>query len=253
MPSGYNPQKFPFGYEAAKGNDNVSSIFLFGRNTDVDAAAEEYITDFWAGSYPFLENPEELYISSSSASDTNVVVVMRTLDTDWNVKDVAVQLDGHTKVQVPGGPFMRVLIAFNGGAVDQIGDVYIYRDVPNNLGVPADLTQVLMKVDAVKQQSSAAIYTVPAGFTCYITSLALTVNRNAAGGSADITLNSKAHNGVRRRRADLGLQTAGSSSFNYNFDVPLVIKEKNDIFLSAQVDNNNHDLAGGFQTVIVRN
>ena len=252
MISGYNAQKVPFQIEAAKGNKNISSIYLFGRNTDVDTGAEEYLTDFWAGSYDFPNTAETFFISSSSPADTSVTIAYRCIDENWNVDDGVITLNGQTSVEVPGGPKLRALIAFNGGSVDLAGDVYIYRATTVTAGVPDDLTQVVMHVDPVRQQSSAALYTVPAGHTAYIVDIAMTVNRNTTGGSADVALNTWAYNGVRRMRADLGLQTAGSSSFTKPFDYPIRITEKTDIFLSANVSSNNHDLAGGFQLLLIK-
>lgn len=249
---GYDPQKLSLPFELAQQRTNASSIFLFGRNSDIDIeTSPEMLTDFYENvPYPFLNNPEELFVSSSDAGDI-ITVVIRTLDTDWNVKDVVVVTDGQTPVQVPGGPYRRVLLAFNGGNVDQLGDIHIYRTSTVTGGVP-DNADELMRVSQTKQQSSAAIYTVPAGYGAYLDSIVLTVNRNSNGGSSDVSLITKSSTGVRRIRGELGLQTSGSSNFTYSFPVPLRIGEKTDIWLEASTSHGGHDMAAGFQIVLIR-
>lgn len=253
MTRGYNAQKFPWSYEMAQNKLDANSLFLFGRNHKIDTATDpEMLTDFSTdGNYPFLSTPEELFISSSSALDTSVVIVCRMLDVNWNVKDVVVTLNGQNTVQVLGGPFVRCLIAFNGGAVDQDGDVHVYRTSTVTNGVPL-VVDTLMKVSVINQQSSAALFTVPSGFTGYIGSLIMTINRNSTGGSSDIGLVTKAFNGVKRVRGELGLQTSGDSVFNYVFPIPVRIGEKTDIWLEASVTNNNTDIAAGFQVSLIK-
>jgi len=224
-------------------------FFAFGRNQSISADTEEFVIDF-ANQYTFLETAEQLYISSSSASDTSVTMVIRVLDENYVQHDIVQTINGQAKTPVNLPNALRVIFTFNGGSTLQQGDVYVYSDTTVTNGVPDDLTKVLAKSDTAKQQSNMANFTVPFGKYALIRAIVITANKSNNTGAADVYLNTRERNGVRRRRAELGLQTGGSSQFTYSFEIPIRFEYGTDIFLTAEPTVNNYDIAGGFQLQI---
>lgn len=236
--------------------DGYFAGFFLGVNPDVDNTAEEQLVRW--GQYTFQDpnTPVPYYISSTSASDVGLVYVMLLLDGDYNEHTVVSFTNGTTAQQVvaPDGTteFIRGQILFNVSpdGSESVGDVFVGTEASPSGGEPADVNKVLGAY-AEEQQSSQAIHTIPAGEEGLIEALVVTTNRNTQGGSADIYLNTSTDGQPRRRRAETGVQTAGSSIIDYNFKYPVRIPEKTDVWLSGTVTNNNTSLAGGFQLLRV--
>ncbi len=245
--TGKQPEVPVRSYDAAVAEGNIqgsSGFFAFGRNLGLSSGSEEFIIDF-ANVYTFLTAAEPLYISSSDAGDTAVTMIVRILDENYEQHDIIQTINGQTKTLLNAPDALRVLFAFNIGSVRHNGDVYVYADSTVSGGVPDDDTKILAKSDEPKQQSNMANFTVPAGKKALLRAIVVTVNRNNNSGSADVFINTKAENGVKRRRAELGL--SGSSTLDYNFAIPISFSEKTDIFLTAISSVNNYDIAAGFQ------
>lgn len=247
--TGKQPEVPVRSYDAAIAEGDIqgsSAFFAFGRNKLISSGVEEFIIDF-ASQYTFLSVAEPLYISSSNAADTAVNMVIRILDANYEQHDIVQTINGQTKTLINLPDALRVTFAFNGGALASVGDVYIYSDSAVTGGVPNDLSKVLAKSDIRKQQSNMANFTIPAGKKGLLRAIVITANKANTTGAADVFLNTISENGVKRVRAELGLQTAGSSNFTYSFEVPIPLGEKTDIFLTVSATVNDYDVAGGFQ------
>tara|TARA_R110002096_G_scaffold16230_1_gene55519 strand:+ start:302 stop:1432 length:1131 start_codon:yes stop_codon:yes gene_type:complete len=247
--TGRQPEVPVMSYDAAIAEGDIqgsSGFFAFGRNNLISSGVEEFVIDF-ASQYTFLLAAEPLYISSSNAADTAVTMIIRILDTNYEQHDIVQTINGQTKTLINLPDALRVIFAFNVGSVASLGDVYVYANSTVTGGIPDDTTKILAKSDIAKQQSNMANYTIPAGKKGLLRAIVITANKSNNNGAADVFLNTKSENGVKRRRAELGLQTSGSSSFSYNFEIPILLSEKTDVFLTVSSTVNDYDVAGGFQ------
>lgn len=234
-----------------------TSLFLFGRNDDIDNTAEEPFVAW--GNYTFQATAQPFYVSSTNAADVGLVYVMLALDEDWNQHTCVVVTNGQNAVQVigPNGEtnFIRGNIMFNAtpAGTASLGDVYLGTESAPAGGEPADPNKVLLAGSA-EQQSNQAVFSVPRNNTALLKAIVVTTNRNSQGGSSDIYLNTRAvGRGPWRRRTEAGVQVAGTSVINYNLAYPVNLGAQTDITLSAAVSSNNTALAGGFQLLLVDN
>jgi len=105
----------------------ITPVTLLGYNTDLDSAGAEDVWD-GGGTYTFGTTAEELFISSSSASDTTEVTVTG-LDANYIEQSVAVTLVGQTKTRVGTTETFRRINGLEMSTVaDNVGDVYVYAN-----------------------------------------------------------------------------------------------------------------------------
>lgn len=232
-----------------------TSLFLFGRNDDIDAGLEEPFVAW--GSYTFQTTAQPFYISSTNAADVGLVYVVLALDAEWKQHTCIAVTNGQGGSQLigPNGEtnFIRGNIMFNVTPSGQasLGDVYLGTEVAPVGGEPADANKVLL-AGAAEQQSNQAVFSVPSGQTALLKALVVTTNRNSQGGNSDIYLNTRiVGGGPWRRRTEAGVQVAGTSVIDYNLPFPVNLGQGTDIMLSASVSSNNTSLAGGFQLLLV--
>lgn len=233
------------------------SLFLFGRNDDIDATAEEEFVAW--GDYTFQSTAGSFYISSTDAADVGLVYVVLALDSNWEQQICTVVTNGQNGVQLVDGngntDFIRANLMFNstpsGNA--SLGDIYLGTEASPLGGEPINVNKVLL-AGVQEQQSNQAIFSVPSNQTALLKSVVVTTNRNSQGGNSDIYLNTRQVGvGPWRRRTEAGVQVSGSSVIDYNLPFPVNLASGTDIKLSASVSSNNTALAGGFQLLLVDN
>ena len=228
------------------------SGFFLGVNPVVDTALEEDLVRWGQYTFQDASTPVPFYLSSTNAGDVGLVYVALLLDGDYKEHTVVMQTNGQSGVPIvaPDGTntFIRGQILFNvtPTGTASLGDVFVGTEAAPTGGEPANANKVLGAY-ATEQQSSQAVHTTPVNEEGLIEALVITTNRNTTGGSSDIYLNTRTENQPARRRAETGVQVSGSSILDYNFRYPVRIPPKTDIWLSAEVTNNNTSLAGGFQ------
>lgn len=240
----------------------MQSLFLFGRNPDVDTGGVE---DFVAwGVYQFQPTATEFYVTSTNAADVGLVYVVLALDENLNAVTCVVTTNGLTGSQVigPNGEtqFLRANLMFNvtPTGTASVGDIYLGTEAAPVGGQPADANKVLLASQR-EQQSNQAVFTVPAGQTALLDALVVTTNRNSQGGNSDILLRTRTipdgqgRGGPFRTRTEAGVQVSGTSVIQYNLQFPVNLGSGTDIVLSAEVSSNNTALAGGFQLLLVDN
>lgn len=181
-----SPAEYAFDYplEVSKGNIPGSSILtLFGRNTVIQTGATETVWDY-GGSYEYLTADTQLYLSSTSASDTAVVIVVQGLDSDYNEVQYVATLNGQSQVALSGLMF-RVHNVFTSPAspATPLGDVYLAESDTLTGGEPDTPSKVKSMIRLARDTNEAIIdsgtdfasdnfshngfYTVPAGKTAY--------------------------------------------------------------------------------------
>ena len=125
---------------------------IFGFNTAIGTS----FVAAWenAVAYVYPNTALQMTAVSSSASDTNVTILIMGLDENYNRKSNTVTLNGTSTVNI--GEFFRIndVITISGNAV---GDVTIAN---NNI--------TYAKINAGTGKNQASIFTVPAGYEFYL-------------------------------------------------------------------------------------
>jgi len=174
--------------EVAKGNVPGHKMgTMIALNPDVGTTETETIWDL-GDTYTYLTADTQLYISSTSASDTAVFVVVTGLDEDYLEVTRTVTVNGQTQVALSGLMF-RVFVAVVAGSTSPVGDLYIAESDTLTAGVPDTATKIksqiaLTGLDSGTEFASHNIthngfLTVPAGKTLYSLSLSTFVEKNA--------------------------------------------------------------------------
>jgi hypothetical protein len=204
------------------------TAFQFGINNTVGTSFET----IWTASsvYSYLSAASVLKISSASANDTSAGTGARTititgLDANYNEISETVILNGQTAVNTVNS-YLRVFslktqTAGSGGS--NAGIVYAGTGTVTS-GVPAT---VYAQVEIGYNDSAMAIWTVPAGYTAYISSYSFTTNSSTANNQVTGAVLIRPFGEVFSFEATAKM--VGGNSFDRHFDTSLVVTEKSDI------------------------
>lgn len=224
--------------------EGTGFIHKFGHNPDIDVSTSP--EDLWTvgGVYVFPndDGSTQIEILSSNAADTEPIFI-QGLDENFAEQEVEITLSGTTVVAIPGN-WTRVFRAWNNGSNNLLGDVDI-RDVSNS--------PIYAQIRSEEQQTSMAIYTIPECKIGYLEKYSATVNSNGGQNSMniDLFLQIREFNKVFREREHRGMRNTGSSTFELDYTVPIVLPPRTDIKLQATTTTNNADIAGCFDIILV--
>lgn len=232
--------------------NSAGLIRKFGRNPDIDTTTDP--EDIWefGGLYTFPDNSgEQMYVSSSNGSDTEILLI-DGLDSNFNRKTVVIQLSGQTKTLVPDGVFSRVFRSYTDNATELQGDVYIYTDSDVSLGVPDTASAVKAVVSPENQQTLMSIYTIPAGYHGWIVEIYGICSKvlGVTNPAADMKLMIGEYNKTLRTQYTCEFTDA---IYKDDFSIPLIVPEKTDILWRAQTTkDNNTTINAGFSLLLKR-
>lgn len=190
-------------------------------------------------------------ISSDSALDIHDIVI-QGLDTDYNLVNQTVTLNGQNRVPLTTN-LVRVFRAYNDNTVDLAGHVFIYKNGTLTGGVPNTNADIRAVIHPENNQTEMGIYTVPAGKTAY-----LTVYFASQAGASKATnyifrLYKRDFGKVWRLQHRLAITNA---PFDKEFRVPLQFSEKTDIELTCELSASGvtgATVIGGFDLIIEDN
>jgi hypothetical protein len=140
---------------------NASVVNIYGYQGALPNSSGATFYPVWenATAYTYPGAATGMSLWSSSASDTAVQVIVNGLDTNYNISSETVTLNGTTVV-----PTVNSYLRINGlsitGTVNAVGTVNI-----GNSGKTVEYATIL----AGNGKSQMAIYTVPNGYTFYLT------------------------------------------------------------------------------------
>jgi hypothetical protein len=203
-------------------------IFQFGQAPTVTTRQTA-----WAGtgSYAFPSSAAVMKISSGSASDTSAGTGARTvfisgLDANYAPISEIVSLNGQTQVSTTNSYFRinDFYVLTCGSGATAAGVIYAGTGSATS-GVPAT---VYSQMPLVYNAQTQAIYTVPAGYTAYISSYTFTSNCATANVIASGFLLTYQYPNAFPTIEATARFTSGSS-FDRHFDYPLRIVEKTDL------------------------
>ena len=249
-------QSTSYALDVARGNvAGVKAIEVFGDNPDVDSINVE---DIWCygGTYTYSSSAVIHYISSSNAGDTQSIKVYG-LDTNWDLQEVSVTLQGQTKTQIgTGETFIRIWRVKNDGSTDLAGDLYVYEDDTITAGIPDTATKVRGHILNGNNQSLMSHFTIPNGKTGYIASCSAGLSKKKDGLS-NIRMYFREFEKVFQVKGTETVSSTGSSiwSCNYPFFRAVYdhngIQAKTDIKLTADSSVADAGVSASYTILLV--
>lgn len=239
----------PFRLELARGNvPQAEGEHVHGYNGAVGTGFET----LWAESTlkAYIDTAAAMTISSASANDTIAgsgaqKCLITYLDADWAVQTVEKDMNGQTGVAV--ATILRVLdieVTQSGAGFRNADLIYVGTGTVTT-GKPAVVHAAMA---AGFNGLFGGCYSVPAGYTAYITSIGGSVGE---GKTANIFLATRAFG------EDTFVPHHHSLVFQQNFDeeltVPIELLEKSDIELQAFNDVASQAVSGNFDYVLIKN
>jgi hypothetical protein len=228
--------------------------FKFGFNADVNDTLETV----WAegGLYYHPSSATQMTVSSSSDDDTANegdgarTVELFGLDADYNEISETILLDGTSAVTTTKS-FLRI----NRGIVRSAGDNEvasgtIYAGTGTlTLGKPANVYLSILPADG---QTLMALWTVPAGYTAYLTQSDVTVTTIQDNKFATVSVVARPEGQVFQVK-DKFVMDRGVH--NQKYDFPLEFAEKTDIEVRcvANSSNANVNISAGLDLVYIKN
>ena len=238
--------------QVAKGNiSGTVGLYKFGVNPDVNGTEE----DIWSvgGTYSFATNASTRIVNSSSGSDVNSTgtgawqVYIEGLDENWELASETVDLNG-TNNRTTSNQYRRVFRAYvitAGTSGTAAGTISIRQTAGGT---------IMAQIPVGDNQTLMSIYTVPAGKTLYLTNVTLSSGATPGNGSATdhsiFKMKIRPFGGVFTTQ----LQKHTIETIDDNYIIPLVVTEKSDIVMTAQmVGTTNVQVSGIFQGYLVDN
>jgi hypothetical protein len=215
----YEPFDLQIARNQIMGHDHLD---LFGYSTVVGSTAMGPLWEGLTGSggnYPFPASAGTISVVSASASDTAVTMLIQGLGASFQPITESVALNGTTPV-VTTQSFLRInkVITTAGNAV---GNVTFTRGAT-----------VIAQVNAGLGQTQMSVYTVPAGYTLYLTYF-------QADGNTTTTSGAYMNTRLRTTLNPSGVilisgQTTYLTSFIIPYGVPVEVVEKTDFEFQFQ-------------------
>ena len=189
--------------------------------------------------YPWsaFSSASVLNIPAVNPSDNGSEVTVYGLDANYELQEETFTVSSSSGV-TGTKPFIRVYRAY-------------YTDTSTNVGninVRVGSTTVL-RITAGKAQTLMAIYTVPAGYTAYLTQGTASIEY---GGDATIDMFVRYFGQTSFRIGHTGEVAGTGMPYHYNFTTPIAIPEKSDIDVRANVRSNNSRVTAAFDMVLIK-
>jgi hypothetical protein len=250
----------PFELQVSRGQvKGHTPYFRFGWANSIGTTQQTIGSSLTAGSaYAYPSAATAMTVSSASANDTSAGTGVRTilvagLDSNYARISETITMNGQTAVTTTKS-YLRILyvevLTYGSGAA-AAGNIYIGTGTVTT-GVPA---VIYAQIDTTYNNFSFAGYTVPAGYTAYITSYTITSQSTTANINVSAAL-------VEREFSSGGLlseiqstiRMVAGGNFDRHFDFPFVVEEKNDFELRAWATTGSAvNVTGEIQFVLIPN
>ena len=230
--------------------DGVSYIEKFGRNDTLSGNIET----IWDGSnvYTYLTSASSVYVTSSDGNDTPAgtgarQVEVQGLDENYALATETIDIDDGAS----NTTFIRLFraIVTSVGSGGQAAGIISVRSASGGGGtLLAQILKVGTGGGASLGQTFMAIYTVPAGYTAYLTQWTI----GAGGQNADTTalLVARPFGGAFNSK---DIVISAGSQYSKNYIVPLKFTEKTDIEVRAFSSSSGNDCSSTFNLIIIDN
>lgn len=242
MPTWARQQFENNGLSIAKGEvPGYSAVYRNGVNNTVARQSDETVWTF-SNLYPWsaLDTPQTLYIQSNDNNDQGTVTITG-LDADWNFIEEVVDLTG-TTTNTTVNQYRRINdLLYDNGDGENEGDI--------TARVTSSTGTVVGHIEPGLSQSQASIYTVPSGYTAFVTHLDMGAARRN-----DAQLRAFVREGGQGRFRLAHTAEVFQGTYSIYFPVPPAFPEKTDIDIRATlVENNNTRVFANFCITLVEN
>ena len=240
--------------------------FRFGWANAVGSSPQTISTFSATGAgYVYPTSATVMKVSSSNAADAAAGTGARTLlvaglDANYNSISETVTLNGVTPVNTTNS-YLRILyteITSTGSGNAQAGTIYVGTGVVSGGGVPAT---IYWQSESTYNNWSFAGFTVPAGYTAYVTSYTVTSQSTTANQNISCGLvvfeygdaSSTTAQGYPELQSTARLTS--NSQFDRHFDYQFAISEKSDFELRAwnQTGTTAVNVTGEIQFILIKN
>jgi hypothetical protein len=227
--------------------------FQFGVNLNVGTS----FSTIWNGptaTYVYPAAATVMKISSSDVNDASGGTGARTilingLDANYNETSETVILNGQTAVNTVNSylrfHYMEVVTAGSGGTA--AGTIYAGVGTVT-AGVPAT---VYGQITIGYNTTTSALWTVPAGYTAYVTSVAWTSANTTANIIVTGGLFTRVNGGVFT--AESTCKILAGNIFDRHFDTAVRVVEKTDIEVRAASSTAGSSVTGEFHVIYIKN
>lgn len=244
----------PFELQVSRGQIAFhKTIFKFGFNPDIDDSIETLWTE--GGLYSYLSSATVLKVSSSSTADDEgstgaETVELFGLDANYNEINEVITLDGQTSVDTTKEYLRinRMIVRSAGSGGTNAGVIYAGTGTVT-AGVPANKYATVAAGDG---QSLMALWTVPAGYSAYITQTDITVATTQNNKYATVHFVARPFGEVFQVKDKF---VKAESSHHQAYTFPLKFEEKTDLEFRAVGDSAGADIAigAGMDIVYIKN
>lgn len=251
----------PFSLQVARGQVGWhETIFKFGYNADIDNSLETV----WSlgGQYTYLSSASTVYVSSSSTDDTSAgtgaqSVTVRGLDANFDEQEVTVSTNGQSGVQVGAASnwirVNRVSVETAGSGEQNAGNIHVGTESSPTSGVPATSYGYIAAGD---NQSLMALWTVPRGYTAYLSQTNITAACTSSNKLLTVSLVARSpNNGSVFKVMDRFGMNIGGARVDQVYDIPLKFETKTDIEVRAITDASsaNAAVSAGLDFLYIQN
>lgn len=248
----------PFDLQVARGQiTGHTGVFRFGWANSIGTSPQTISTTVAAGAvYAYPAAATVMKVSSASANDTAAGTGARTilvvgLDADYKSQNEVITLNGQTAVNTTKS-YLRITyteLLTTGSGNAQAGVIYIGTGAVT-AGVPAT---VYWQSETTYNNFSFAGFTVPAGYTAYITSYTITSQATTANINVSLGLVIYEY-GKTYSEYQSTARLTSNGNFDRHFDSPFAVDEKSDVELRAWASTGSAvNITGEIQYTLIQN
>lgn len=233
-------------FEISRGTyDGITSGSILSFNPDVDLVTEETI---WAqgGIYTYLTADTELFMSSTSVSDTGVTVLIEGLTQDYVQKSSVVSFTNGQSQQTIGTWFRIHDITVIAGGAEPLGDLYVAQTGALTLGIPDVASEIKAKITQGVNTTQLGLYTVPANHTFYVVRLN-TFTRKNKDAVVQVLVRPEGFPAFIRTTQFPTYQ----SEVSVLLDPPFVVTQKTDLELRAVTTTNQTEVVANVGYILI--
>ena len=229
----------PFELQVSRGQiPGHSVLHKFGAVPSMSINTTGTIWDIDDTLYPWsaLTTASTLTVDRASASDANKIITIQGLDADYKQISENVTLTNATG-NATTQSFIRVYRAFmHNGSAANVGNIDIKIS-----------TTIIARITAGKAQTLMGVYTVPAGYSLYLTQGVMSVQSGA-----DATGNFFVRYGGESAFRIAHTFEVASAEYFYAFHAPFKLPEKSDIDIRADLRSNNARITAAFDAYLIQ-
>ena len=229
----------PFELQIARGQiPGHSFVHKFGAVPQMSISTTGTVWDVNDTLYPWsaFSAAGTLTVDRANAGDADKVITIIGLDANYNEISENVTLTSATG-NATTQSFIRVYRSYmyNGSATN-IGNIDVKKG-----------GTTVARITAGKGQTLMSVYTVPAGYTAYLTQGVMTIE-DGGDATGDFFVR---YGGQIAFRIGHTFEVA-SSEYHYGFSVPFAVPEKSDIDVRVSVRTNNSRVTAAFDMILIK-